>query len=241
MPRELKDLADALDLEDGDLPRSEGRSGYDEQAFKLATQALLARQFLYADKHGDMAHFALIKSHRVYFEKLADALGMEFVFRPDRNMVGVMPGEYSTVRGRARLADTFVLLAVRTVYQKAISQGEVEPGGVVRTRTNEIKALFEEYTERDDLEKLGDLKGFLSTLGSRGLLEVGEFDDERDAEVRIRPAILEVCGERWIERFEHWLAFKEGEGSPLAWAQDRQEDGAPPSSGTHAAAEGEGE
>lgn len=206
MAEQLIDLTSILQREeDPGFARRFGRSPFEEEDFIKASQALLSRQFLYAENRGDRKSYNVVTCHMSYFEKLFAALGMRVLHQPVEKMVGVLPGEISIAKQRLKLVESIFLLVLREVYQHGIDDHQIGKDGVVCTTTNELKAVYEERSHRDDLVNLTELKSILDMFSRRSVIQVEEFDGDRNAELRIMPSIVSVAGNSYVTRMEAYL------------------------------------
>ncbi|MGP9819058.1 DUF4194 domain-containing protein [Salinarimonas sp. NSM] len=128
------------------LDRSEDDSEALERDLRQVARALLERQFLVADDHGNPRRFELVRAHRRYFENLFHALGYELVLDERTRVVGIKNRAEAPARPLKRDHALF-LLALRIVFQQAIESFALDAGGRCRTTVEDVWSLIEERAQ----------------------------------------------------------------------------------------------
>lgn len=215
MIKELTDLSEILELEhDGKRARINGRSPYSENDIRAAARNLIYRQFLYASRSRDAGSVKIIEEYLGYYEKLMDAFGYMVVSEPQVGMIGIIPHDKVPAGDRWRLIETYLLLCLRTIYQRNIR--EINGEGVIVTDSTELHAVYTELIRRKDLDSIGDLERELKGLKRRGVVDITRIEDKLFA-IGIRPSIRYLCGDQWVGRLK---SFLDDEAATSRWVAD---------------------
>ena len=101
------------------------------------------------------------------------------------------------------LAETLLLLVLRQRYDEAMRQGMVEDEGVVTVELPELQEAYQALAGRPmpDVGTLRELARTLKRWGTCRLVE-SEPDDPQPFHLQVRPAIVEIVGEQWLQRLD---------------------------------------
>ena len=164
---------------------------------------LLHRQFITRSDLGGAAHFERVQRHHDYFLELFASLGFQLVINDGWGYVGfVTPQAYGNARVPTQ--ETIVLLCLRLLYSEGAEKGYFIDGSAdILVDEEEIQTVYSSLGARR--LKPGELREILTQFRRRGL--VG-FDQSHslnvDAEVALRPTLLEVVDESFLARINAW-------------------------------------
>ena len=164
---------------------------------------LLHRQFITRSDLGGAAHFERVQRHHDYFQELFASLGFRLVFNDGWGYVGfVTPQAYGNARVPTQ--ETIVLLCLRLLYSEGAEKGYFIDGSAdILVDEEEIQTVYSSLGTRR--LKPGELREILTQFRRRGLVS---FDQSHslsvDAEVALRPTLLEVVDESFLARIDTW-------------------------------------
>lgn len=173
-----------------------------EQLTETANR-LLHRQFITRSDSGGAAHFERVQRHHDYFQELFASLGFQLVFNDGWGYVGfVTPQAYRNARVPTQ--ETIILLCLRLLYSEGAEKGYFTDGSAdILVDEEEIQTVYSSFGTRR--LKLGELREILKQFRRRGLVS---FDQSHslnvDAEVALRPTLLEVVDESFLARVDAW-------------------------------------
>ena len=174
---------------------------------------LLRRQFITRGDSGGAAHFERVQRHQDYFQELFSSLGFQLVINDGWGYVGfVTPQAYGNARVPTQ--ETIILLCLRLLYSEGAEKGYFIDGSAdILVDEEEIQTVYSSLGARR--LKPGELREILTRFRRRGLVE---FDRSHslnvDAEVALRPTLLEVVDQSFLARIEAWRE---------AWSSSRAE------------------
>ena len=164
---------------------------------------LLHRQFITRSDSGGTAHFERVQRHHDYFQELFASLGFQLVFNDGWGYVGfVTPQAYRNARVSTQ--ETIILLCLRLLYSEGAEKGYFIDGSAdILVDEEKIQTVYSSFGARR--LKLGELREILTQFRRRGLVS---FDQSHslnvDAEVALRPTLLEVVDESFLARIDAW-------------------------------------
>ena len=189
--------------------------------FERAAYRLVTEQVLYStDKNARVAYRLVEEFFEDFMQALAP-LGIRLERNPHYRYVVALPahGEGTPVT----LAETLLLLVLRQRYDEAMRQGLVEDEGVVTVELPDLQEAYQALAGRPmpDVGTLRDLARTLKRWGTCRLVE-SEPDDAQPFHLQVRPAIVDIVGEQWLQRLDQHNRDDEGEAAD---GDDVMEDG----------------
>ncbi len=174
---------------------------YAVQDFERAAYRLVTEQVLYASDRMARSAYHLIEDHLEDFSAALSPLGIRLERNAHYRYLVALPshGEGTPVT----LAETLLLLVLRQRYDAAMRQGQIEEHGEVLVELPDLQEAYPELTDRPmpDTGTLRDLSATLKRWGICRLVE-SEADDPQPFHLRVRPAIVEIVGEQWLQRLD---------------------------------------
>ena len=164
---------------------------------------LLHRQFIMRSDKGGTAHFERVQRHHDYFQSLFASFGFRLVLNDGWGYVGyVTPQAYGNARVPTQ--ETIILLCIRLLYSEGAEKGYFIDGTAdILVDEEEIQTVHSSFGARR--LKPGELREILTQFRRRGLVN---FDLSHslnvDAEVALRPTLLEVVDESFLARIDTW-------------------------------------
>jgi hypothetical protein len=174
---------------------------YAVQDFERAAYRLVTEQVLYAGDRGAKVAYHLIEDHFDDYLAALAPLGIRLERNAHYRYVVALPahGEGKPVT----LEETLLLLVLRQRYDEAMRQGQVEEQGEVIVELPELQEAYQALAGRP-MPEVGTLRALARTLkrwGTCRLVE-SEADDPQPFHLRVRPAIVEIVGEQWLQRLD---------------------------------------
>jgi len=185
---------------------------YTVQDFKRAAYRLVTEQVLYASDRSARVAYHLIEAHLEDFKAALEPLGVVLERNAHYRYVVAQPlhGEGTPVS----LEETILLLILRHRYDQAMRQGQIEDLGEVIVDLPELQEAYPAFSGRQ-MPDVGTLRLLARTLkrwGGCRLVET-EGDDPQPFHLLVRPAIVEIVGEHWLQRLDqHNQDYQDGEG-----------------------------
>ena len=174
---------------------------YAEQDFERAAWRLVTEQVLYATDHRSRVAYHLVEEFLDDFTAALAPLGIRLERNPAHRYIIALPrhGEGTPVR----LAETLLLLVLRQRYDEAIRQGRVEEHGEVVVELPDLQEAYPALTERP-MPEIGTLRTLAATLKRWGVCRMveGEADELQPFHLLVRPAIVDIVGEQWLQRLD---------------------------------------
>ena len=164
---------------------------------------LLRRQFITRGDSGGAAHFERVQRHHDYFQELFASLGFRLVINDGWGYVGfVAPQAYGNARVPTQ--ETIVLLCLRLLYSEGAEKGYFIDGSAdILVDEEEIQTVYSSLGSRR--LKPGELRDILTQFRRRGLVSFDRSHSlNTDAEVALRPTLLEVVDESFLARIDAW-------------------------------------
>lgn len=174
---------------------------YTVQDFERAAYRLVVEQVLYASDRNTRLAYHLVEDHFDDFIAALAPLGMRIERNAHFRYVVALPAHGEGVP--VTLAETLLLLVLRQRYDEAMRQGMVEDEGVVTVELPDLQEAYQALAGRPmpDVGVLRELSRTLKRWGTCRLVE-SEHDDPQPFHLQVRPAIVEIVGEQWLQRLD---------------------------------------
>lgn len=169
--------------------------------FERAAWRLVTEQVLYASDRGSRVAYHLVEDHFDDYVAALAPLGIRLERNAHYRYVVAMPshGEGTPVT----LEETLLLLMLRQRYDEAMRQGQVEEQGEVIVELPELQEAYQALSGRT-MPDVGALRALTRTLKRWGVCRLVESETEgpQPFHLRVRPAIVEIVGEQWLQRLD---------------------------------------
>jgi hypothetical protein len=169
--------------------------------FERAAWRLVTEQVLYASDRGSRVAYHLVEDHFDDYVAALAPLGIRLERNAHYRYVVALPshGEGTPVT----LEETLLLLMLRQRYDEAMRQGQVEEQGEVIVELPELQEAYQALSGRT-MPDVGTLRTLARTLKRWGVCRLvdSEVDDPQPFHLRVRPAIVEIVGEQWLQRLD---------------------------------------
>jgi hypothetical protein len=200
----------------------QSNGAYAVQDFERAAYRLVTEQVLSAADRGTRLAYHLVEDHFDDFVGALAPLGVRLERNAHYRYVVALPthGEGTPVS----LAETLLLLVLRQRYDAAMREGLIEDDGVVTVELPDLQEAYPALTGRPmpDVGNLRELARSLRRWGVGRLVE-SDHDDPQPFHLQLRPAIVEIIGEQWLQRLDqHYRgnADDDGHDEPATPAED---------------------
>ena len=174
---------------------------YAEQDFERAAYRLVTEQVLYAADHRSRVAYHLVEEFLADFAAALAPLGIRLERNGNHRYIVALPrhGEGAPVR----LEETLLLLVLRQRYDEAMRQGRTEEHGEVVVELPDLQEAYPALTERP-MPEIGTLRTLAATLKRWGVCRMveGEADELQPFHLLVRPAIVDIVGEQWLQRLD---------------------------------------
>jgi hypothetical protein len=169
--------------------------------FERAAWRLVTEQVLYASDRGSRVAYHLVEDHFDDYVAALAPLGIRLERNAHYRYIVALPshGEGTPVT----LEETLLLLMLRQRYDEAMRQGQVEEQGEVIVELPELQEAYQALSGRA-MPDVGALRALARTLKRWGVCRLvdSEADDPQPFHLRVRPAIVEIVGEQWLQRLD---------------------------------------
>ena len=174
---------------------------YAVQDFERAAYRLVVEQVLYASDRGTRLAYHLVEDHFDDFIAALAPLGIRLERNAHYRYVVALPAHAEGVP--VTLAETLLLLVLRQRYDEAMRQGRIEEHGEVVVELPELQEAYQALAARA-MPEVGELRELARTLKRWGVCRLvdSEPDDPQPFHLRVRPAIVEIVGEQWLQRLD---------------------------------------
>ena len=174
---------------------------YAVQDFERAAYRLVVEQVLYATDRSTRLAYHLVEDHLDDFVAALAPLGIRLERNAHHRYIVALPAHGEGVP--VSLAETLLLLVLRQRYDEAMRQGMVEDEGVVTVELPELQEAYQALAGRamPDVGSLRELARTLRRWGVGRLVE-SEGDDPQPFHLQVRPAIVDIVGEHWLQRLD---------------------------------------
>jgi hypothetical protein len=169
--------------------------------FERAAYRLVTEQVLYASDRGARMAYHLVEDHFDDYLAALAPLGIRLERNAHYRYVVAMPahGEGAPVT----LDETLLLLVLRQRYDEAARQGQIEEQGEVVVELPDLQEAYQALAGRA-MPDVGALRTLARTFRRWGVCRLvdSEGDDPQPFHLRVRPAIVEIAGEQWLQRLD---------------------------------------
>ncbi len=174
---------------------------YAVQDFERAAYRLVTEQVLYASDRNARTAYHLIEDHFDDYLAALEPLGIRLERNAHYRYVVALPthGEGTPVT----LDETLLLLVLRQRYDEAMRQGQIEDQGEVVVELPDLQEAYPALAGRA-MPEVGTLRTLVRALKRWGVCRLvdTEGDDPQPFHLRVRPAIVEIVGEQWLQRLD---------------------------------------
>lgn len=174
---------------------------YTVQDFERAAYRLVTEQVLYAADHRSRVAYHLVEEFLQDFTAALAPLGIRLERNANHRYIVALPrhGEGTPVR----LDETLLLLILRQRYDEAIRQGRIEDHGEVVVELPELQEAYPALTDRP-MPEIGPLRALAATLRRWAVCRLveGESNELQPFHLLVRPAIVDIVGEQWLQRLD---------------------------------------
>ncbi|WP_300617123.1 DUF4194 domain-containing protein [Dokdonella sp.] len=174
---------------------------YAVQDFERAAYRLVTEQVLYASDQRTRVASALVEEFLGDFAAALEPLGVRLERNAHYRYVVALPTQADGVP--VTLAETLLVLVLRQRYDEAMKQGLIEDHGEVVVELPELQEAYQALAARA-MPDVGELRDLARTLKRWGVCRLvdSEPDDPQPFHLRVRPAIVEIVGEQWLQRLD---------------------------------------
>ena len=169
--------------------------------FERAAYRLVTEQVLYATDRGARTAYHLVEDHFDDYVAALAPLGVRLERNAHYRYVVALPahGEGTPVT----LEETLLLLVLRQRYDEAARQGNIEEQGEVIVELPDLQEAYQALIARP-MPEVGTLRALARTARRWGVARLveSELDDAQPFHLRVRPAIVEIVGETWLQRLD---------------------------------------
>ncbi len=183
---------------------------YAVQDFERAAYRLVTEQVLYASDQRTRVAYSLVEEFLGDFAAALEPLGVRLERNAHYRYVVALPTQADGVL--VTLAETLLVLVLRQRYDEAMKQGQIEDAGEVVVELPELQEAYQALAARA-MPDVGELRELVRSLKRWGVCRLvdSEPDDPQPFHLRVRPAIVEIVGEQWLQRLDqHNLADDRG-------------------------------
>lgn len=169
--------------------------------FERAAYRLVTDQVLYASDRGARSAYHLVEDHFDDYVAALAPLGIRLERNAHYRYVVALPAHADGVP--VTLEETLLLLVLRQRYDAAARQGEIEEQGEVMVELPELQEAYAALTGRP-MPEVGALRSLARSARRWGVARLvdSEPDDPQPFHLRVRPAIVEIVGEAWLQRLD---------------------------------------
>ena len=169
--------------------------------FERAAYRLVTEQVLYASDRGARSAYHLIEDHFEDFFAALAPLGIRLERNAHYRYLVALPAHADGVP--VTLEETLLLLVLRQRYDEAARQGSLEEFGEVVVELPDLQEAYPALTSRP-MPEVGALRALVRSARRWGVARLvdSEPDDPQPFHLRVRPAIVEIVGEAWLQRLD---------------------------------------
>lgn len=169
--------------------------------FERAAYRLVTEQVLYASDRSARTAYHLVEDHFDDYVAALAPLGIRLERNAHYRYLVALPahGEGTPVS----LQETLLLLVLRQRYDEAARQGQIEEQGEVIVELPELQEAYQALVARP-MPEVGALRELARTAKRWGVARLveSEADEAQPFHLRVRPAIVEIVGEAWLQRLD---------------------------------------
>lgn len=174
---------------------------YEVQDFERAAYRLVTEQVLYAHDRASRMAYRIVEDHFEDYVTVLAPLGVRLERNAHHRYVVALPvhGEGTPVT----LAETLLLLVLRQRYDVAMREGLIEDHGEVIVELPELQEAYQALVGRP-MPEVGVLRALARTLRRWGVSQVVDTEpgDPQPFHFRVRPALVDIVGEQWLQRLD---------------------------------------
>lgn len=182
--------------------------------FERAAYRLVTEQVLYASDRGTRTAYHLVEDHFDDYVAALAPLGIRLERNARYRYVVALPAHAEGVP--VTLEETLLLLVLRQRYDAAARQGNIEELGEVVVELPELQEAYQALIARP-MPEVGTLRALARTVRRWGVARLvdSEPDDPQPFHLRVRPAIVDIVGETWLQRLDQHNRDDEAEDAEV--------------------------
>ncbi|MGX5673626.1 DUF4194 domain-containing protein [Thermomonas fusca] len=182
--------------------------------FERAAYRLVTEQVLYASDRGTRTAYHLVEDHFDDYVAALAPLGIRLERNAHYRYVVALPAHAEGVP--VTLEETLLLLVLRQRYDAAARQGNIEELGEVVVELPELQEAYQALIARP-MPEVGTLRALARTVRRWGVARLvdSEPDDPQPFHLRVRPAIVDIVGETWLQRLDQHNRDDEAEDAEV--------------------------
>ena len=167
--------------------------------FERAAYRLVTEQVLYASDRNTRTAYHLVEDHFDDYVAALAPLGIRLERNAHYRYVVALPAHAEGVP--VTLEETLLLLVLRQRYDEAARQGNIEEFGEVVVELPELQEAYQALIARP-MPEVGTLRALARMARRWGVARLvdSEPDDPQPFHLRVRPAIVDIVGEAWLQR-----------------------------------------
>lgn len=187
--------------------------------FERAAYRLVTEQVLYASDRGTRIAYHLVEDHFDDYVAALAPLGIRLERNPHYRYVVALPAHAEGVP--VTLEETLLLLVLRQRYDEAARQGNIEELGEVVVELPDLQEAYQALVARP-MPEVGSLRALARTARRWGVARLvdSEPDDPQPFHLRVRPAIVDIVGETWLQRLDQHNRDDEADDAEAAGMED---------------------
>ena len=187
--------------------------------FERAAYRLVTEQVLYASDRGARTAYHLVEDHFDDYVAALAPLGIRLERNAHYRYVVALPAHAEGVP--VTLEETLLLLVLRQRYDEAARQGDIEELGEVVVELPELQEAYQALIARP-MPEVGTLRALARTARRWGVARLvdSEPDDPQPFHLRVRPAIVDIVGETWLQRLDQHNRDDEAGDDEAAGTED---------------------
>lgn len=187
--------------------------------FERAAYRLVTEQVLYASDRGTRIAYHLVEDHFDDYVAALAPLGIRLERNPHYRYVVALPAHAEGVP--VTLEETLLLLVLRQRYDEAARQGNIEELGEVVVELPDLQEAYQALVARP-MPDVGSLRALARTARRWGVARLvdSEPDDPQPFHLRVRPAIVDIVGETWLQRLDQHNRDDEADDAEAAGMED---------------------
>lgn len=187
--------------------------------FERAAYRLVTEQVLYASDRGTRTAYHLVEDHFDDYVAALAPLGIRLERNAHYRYVVALPAHAEGVP--VTLEETLLLLVLRQRYDEAARQGNIEELGEVVVELPDLQEAYQALVARP-MPEVGSLRALARTARRWGVARLvdSEPDDPQPFHLRVRPAIVDIVGETWLQRLDQHNRDDEADDAEAAGMED---------------------
>lgn len=196
---------------------------YAEADFERAAYRLVTEQVLYAGDRNARTAYHLVEDYFDDYVAALAPLGVRLERNAHYRYVVALPahGEGTPVT----LDETLLLLVLRQRYDAAARRGDIEEQGEAIVELPELQEAYQALVARP-MPEVGTLRVLARNARRWGVARLVESEPNNPQPfyLRVRPAIVEIVGEQWLQRLDQHRGADTGAEAEADDADDGVED-----------------